>query len=288
MHDLSIPTAHELGEGLLWHPTEQRLYWIDVYAGDVYRQSTAATGYEKILGLAMPIGAIGFREQGGLVLATQKGFALSDASFQNIDFIHDPEATRTHSRFNDGAVDARGRFWAGTMQDGGVSNQDAAVYRCDPDGSVQVMDRDYKLVNGMDWSPDGRTMYITDSLKYTIWQYDFDVEAGTISNKRPFITTEAGEPDGLTVDTEGYVWSARWGGGRVFRYAPDGQLERTIDLPTPHITNCAFGGSDLSTLYISSAKIALDEAGRKQYPQAGNIFISQSTFKGRAPHFFKG
>lgn len=279
---------HQLGEGILWHPTEKRPYWIDIYAGTVYRQDPASGHIEQLLALDVPLGAIGFRESGGLIMATQEGFARCNADFQQVEFLHNPEATRSHARFNDGAVDAAGRFWAGTMQDGGQSNQRSSVYRFDPDGSVHVMAQDYTLVNGMGWSPDQRTMYITDSLQHVIWQYDFDLEHGTISNQRPFVRTEGGEPDGLCVDAAGFVWSARWGAGKIYRYDPAGNLERSLDVPAPHPTNCAFGGQNLQSLYISSATIALDEDERRLHPHAGKIFLEKTAFRGQAEYLFKG
>ena len=283
----TIPTQLDLGEGVLWHPTEQRLYWVDIYAGALYRQD-AAGNPEHLLQLETTIGAFGFRRGGGVVMATGRGFARCDATFDRYEYIVDPESDRSNCRFNDGAVDRRGCFWAGTMEDGGSSDRESALYRLDTDGHLHIMLTGLGLVNGMGWSPDDRLFYLTDSAAGVIWQFDYNADTGRLHNQREFITVTEGTPDGLTVDVEGYVWSAHWGGGRVVRYAPDGSVDQTIPLPTSHPTSPTFGGPSLHTLYISSARRPLDAQALKDQPHAGDIFITETEFHGQTTPFFEG
>jgi sugar lactone lactonase YvrE len=144
------------------------------------------------------------------------------------------------------------------------------------------------LSNGIDWSPDDRLIYYTDSLRRVIWAYDFNLATGAIANRRAFVDVpaDAGVPDGLCVDAEGCVWSAHWGGSRVTRYDPDGRIERVIELPAAQITCPAFGGADLDTLYVSSAAIGLSAADFARTPDAGGLFALAPGVRGRAPHRF--
>jgi sugar lactone lactonase YvrE len=190
---------------------------------------------------------------------------------------------------NDGYVDARGRFWAGTMSVEGVNGQ-GTLYRLDPDGQVRAMLTPVTTSNGLDWSPDSRLMYYADTRTGNVDVFDFDESAGTIANRRVFaaIPRDSGRPDGLIVDAEGGVWVALWAGGALRRYQADGTLERVIRFPVSLITKCAFGGPALDELYVTSASSRLTEAERIAQPLAGAVFRLRPGLRGRAPHHFAG
>lgn len=179
--------------------------------------------------------------------------------------------------FNDGAVDAQGRFWAGTL----VGEANNSLYRLDPDGSVHLMDTGFGVPNGIGWSLDGQTMYFTDSSTSTIYAYAFEPEIGRISDRRALIdsSNRPGVPDGLTVDAEGHIWSARWGAGCVERYDPSGALVQTVRVPAMYPTSVAFGGPNLTDLYITSALFELPREERHNYPLDGDLFRYSSTTK---------
>jgi sugar lactone lactonase YvrE len=280
-----LAVQNNLGEGPLWHAEEQALYWVDIEERQIHRFHPDS-GAHKVFTLDIPVGAVAFREGGGFVLATRDGFAYWDGSSSSLDFIADPEPGKPGARFNDGKVDPQGRFWAGTMAEGASSS----LYRLDPDGSVHTMIREVTIANGIGWSPDAKTMYFTDTLRYTIDAYDFDQNTGTITNRRPFVhdDEEAGYPDGLAVDSEGFVWSARIGAWKVIRYDPTGAVEREIRLPVKNPSSCIFGGRHLDELYITTAWMALGDGERRQQPYAGDLFRLRTGIKGLEVHKFAG
>ena len=214
-----------------------------------------------------------------LIMATTRGFALwnwPDRSLKTIS--PNPEQGRPGSRLNDAAVDRQGNFWVGSLGPG----VESALYRFGPRRSLRKMDSEIGVSNGISWSPDNRTMYFTDSRRRVIFAYDFDASSSLIENRRVLIEVSAGEgvPDGLTVDREGFLWSARWGGARVARYDPAGQLEREIMLPITYPTSCTFGGANLDDLYITSARFPLTEAQCTREPCAGDLFRIRAGIQG--------
>jgi L-arabinonolactonase len=282
-HLLSI--NNQLGEGPLWHPDEQALYWVDIAAHCFFRMEPDSGQYERF-DVGQPVGCLGFRDSGGLILATKNGFAFWTHGAETTEFIADPEADRPDTRFNDGAVDPQGRFWAGTIADEPI----CGLYRLDPDLSVHKMETGITVSNGIGWSLDHTTMYFTDSAVRTIYAYDFDPVTGAIENRRPFIYTpdEAGVPDGLTVDSEDCIWSARWDGWKITRYDPTGVVEREISLPVRRPTSCTFGGPGLDQLYITSASVDLSQQDLKEQPLAGDLFVLQADVRGLAEPKFLG
>ncbi|MDQ3705082.1 MAG: SMP-30/gluconolactonase/LRE family protein [Chloroflexota bacterium] len=282
-----LDVQHKLGEGPRWNADEQALYWVDIENDSFYRYYPGDGTFEGF-GVGMPVGALAFREAGGLVLAVRDGLALWDFNKSRLDFVADTELEKKESRFNDGAVDPEGRFWAGTMtHDGSASS---SLYRLDSDYSVHTMATGLTISNGIGWSPDGKTMYHTDTEKQVIYAYDFDLATGNIENRRDFVRTseEAGFPDGLTVDAEGFVWSAFYGGWRVVRYGPDGKREREVRLPVANVTACTFGGPDLTDLYITTAWSGLNDEQRREQPLAGDLFMLSTDIKGQPQAKFRG
>ena len=261
-----------LGEGPLWCPREQALYWLDIKRPAVYRfdPETGQTGHWP---LPSDIGCMALREAGGMVVGLRSGFATLDFETGAVIPIVDPEADRPDNRFNDGKVDRRGRFWAGTLNDA-ESEPLGSLYRLDPGGAVTLMQDGAVVSNGVGWSPDDRTMYFTDSAVRTIWAYDFEAETGAIANRRVFaeVPEGSGFPDGLTVDSEGFVWSAVWDGWRIVRYDPSGGIDREVVMPVQRPTSCMLGGGDLKTLFVTSASIHLDAPSVAKGPLAGGLF----------------
>lgn len=274
------------GEGPLWDARDQRLLWVDIDAGVVHRFDPAS-GIDEPTAVGQPVGAAALREAGGLVLAVRDGFSILDDGHSTV--IADVEREDPASRMNDGSVDLAGRFWAGTMAfDASVGA--GSLYRLDPDGAVQTMLTGLTISNGLDWSPEDRTMYFVDSMAGGVDAFDFDLDAGTISGRRRVceIPPEEGLPDGLTVDADGFVWVALWGSGSVRCYAPSGALVALVDVPARQVTSCAFGGPDLADLYITTARAGLSAEDLRGQPDAGGLFVCRPGVVGRAPNVFRG
>ncbi len=278
-----------LGEGAVWSPEEQALYWIDIEGQCFFRLHTATQQYETFE-VGEAIGVLARRASGGLIMATRHGFASWDFQTRRLTYLANPEAGLAHRRFNDGAIDCKGRFWAGTLVETEPRPAEGVLYRFDPDGSVHKMEEGLLVSNGIGWNPENTLMYLTDSERHTIFVYDFDAESGSLANRRPLIVTphEPGVPDGLTIDDEGCLWSMRWGGGKITRYTPDGEVIREVAIPGPHPTSCAFGGPGRNELWVTTASVGLDEAGRKKYPQAGDLFRVTTDVTGPARRLFPG
>lgn len=278
----------KLGEGPVWHPTEQALYWVDIPNG-LFHRWNPRTGEHRANDVGCVISAMGVREQGGFVLATGNGLALYDAGTNRLEVLVDPDPDASGAtRFNDGKTDRYGRFWAGKMG-GGPNN---SLWRLNPDGMVRRMESGIDTSNGLGWSPDDRTFYYTDSPARVIYAYDFNAPYGMISKRRVFasIPDQPGEglPDGLAVDEEGCIWSARWQGWKIVRYRPDGTIDREIALPVERVTSCCFGGPNLDELYITSAWIDATPEERAKQPLAGDIFRLKTGVRGFPEPFFKG
>ena len=217
-------------------------------------------------------GAVAPAVGGGYVLAAGPGFLYVDPAGW-VGELAQPEAGRTDVRMNDGACDPQGRFWAGTMaydESPGMG----ALYRLELDGSCTRVLTGLTISNGIGWSPDGATMYLADSGTGRVEAFDFDSDSGDISRRRTLVHIEQPGvvPDGLTVDEDGGIWVALWGGGAIQRYAPDGSVLTTVRLPVERPTSCAFGGPDRATLFVTTARAGLDEAALARQPDAGHLF----------------
>ena len=284
-----VECANILGEGPIWHPREQALYWCDNLKPSIQRFDPA-TGAVTTWPLEKQVGSIIFREKGGIVAGMECGFCFIDLDGGAIEEIIDPEADLPGNRLNDGKCDRAGRYWCGSM-DAGLKSPTAALYRFDPDQTCHRMDGDFTVSNGIAFSPDDKTMYFSDSRADTVYAYDFDLESGTISNRRVFISTKEieGRVDGATVDSDGFYWCAHIHGGEIARYDPDGRLERVIPLPVRHPTMCTFGGKDLDILYVTSSTKFLAAGEVPQQPLAGALFaIHDVGAKGLVEPYFKG
>ncbi|HXF34643.1 MAG TPA: SMP-30/gluconolactonase/LRE family protein [Candidatus Acidoferrales bacterium] len=274
-------------ESPLWSPAEGALYWVDTRPGIIYRLRVS-DGKRDAWPTPSRLGAIGLRD-GGLIVATKEGVGFLDTASGAFEYVVDPEANQPDSRINDAKTDRAGRFWFGSMQDDGATRT-GRLYRFGPNRQLDAVDEGYTIPNGFAWSPDNRTMYVCDSRAGTIFRYDFDVEEGRASNRRAFaqIGRAHGTPDGSTVDSRGYLWNARFGGGTVARYSPDGALDRVVALPTQGTTNVAFGGDDLRTLFITTGARGLTPDELDAQPLAGAVLSLRIDVPGVAEPTFKG
>ena len=274
-----LDAAAITGESPVWDEKRARLYWVDIPGQKIHRFDPA-TGTDEVWPTPEPVGALGLRERGGLVLALKSGFYffdLASGKASPVALIDEPDS----NRLNDGRVDPAGRFWAGSMNERG-RGKIAALYCLNHDLTCEKKIGGIALSNTLCWSPDGRVMYHADTLERKISAWDFDAATGAIGNQRLFIDVPPGEgvPDGATVDAEAYLWVAHWGTGHLNRYNPSGKLVRTIQLPVTNITCPAFGGAGLDILYVTSATAALNAAQRAAQPQAGGLFAIEAGVRG--------
>jgi sugar lactone lactonase YvrE len=275
-----------LGEGPIWVAREAALYWLDIKGRKIFRLSEA--GELDQWPTPFRVGSIAPRANGGFIAGTDQGIAEIDLSSGRLQILFNPEEELASNRFNDGKVDRSGRFWAGTMDDE-ERRASGALYRFMEDLSWVAVDAGYKVTNGPAFSPDGKRMYHSDSARQVTYVFDID-EAGNAANRRTFLQFGEGDgyPDGMTVDAEGCLWIAFWDGGWVRRYSPGGELLRTVEMPVSRPTSCAFGGSGLDRLYVTSARIGLDETALGMQPNAGGLFLVTPGVQGIADVPFGG
>jgi sugar lactone lactonase YvrE len=264
--------ACRLGEGAVWDEAEQALYYVDILGQEI-RRYDPATGAERRWPTDEPVGCIALREAGGAVAGLQSGLYAFDLDTGAATLIASPEADRPGNRFNDAAVDPRGRWWAGTVGMPAPVEGAAAFYRLDPDLSCTRMIDGITTTNGLAFSPDGRTMYFSDSFPAirTIWACDYDADTGTPSRRRVFFDTRAvaGRPDGAAVDADGCYWMAGVGGWQLVRLTPAGAVDRIVEVPVERPSRPCFGGPDLATLFVTT--IAVDTTPGTEQPLAGRV-----------------
>ena len=278
---IALDVRAGLGEGPVWCPREHVLYWLDSRLG-LFNRFDPESGENRSWQMPEPIGSFALCEGGGIVAALASGIALVEPATGVPEWLIRVEHAAEGMRFNDGKCDRRGRFWTGTMVEHLKAPALAALYRVDAGRRVEKVLDGVRMTNGIGWSPDDATMYFTDTAAATIFALDYDIESGTVANRRPFVTTtpETGWADGLTVDAEGGVWSAGFGRGRLNRYAPDGSLDRVIELPVQQVTSVMFGGPDLSTLYVTTAGAAVRKPGERTEHMAGMLLAVEPGVRG--------
>ncbi len=286
-----VHVGNLLGEGIQWSAGDQAVWWTDILSNVLYRYDPATLSLTKS-DMPEPLGSFAFHEDGNsLVAAFSSGFAIVDIASGEISWIHQPPFLAGEGRFNDGRADRQGRFWAGTMManPGDGSPATGRLFCLNRQLETKVHETAVNISNGICWSPSGDRMYFADSLKGKIFQYDFNSDAGTISNRRTFANLPHGaSPDGATVDAKGNLWSAQWGIGKVFTYDPNGQLIFELEIPTSQPTCVAFGGPELDILYVSSACDGLPRATLANEPSAGNIFAFKTSVQGIPESRFSG
>lgn len=282
-----IDSKSTLGEGPSWDEKEKLLYWVDILQKKIYQFNPGSNENKEVL-LDKLVGAIAPKQDGGVVLALQDGFYSYDFHTEILKEIHKPEKHLQNNRFNDGKCDPAGRFWAGTMD---IDAKEGA-------GSLYMLDEQYKISkkldnlsisNGIAWSPDNKYMYFIDTPTKQIVRYDYDNTTGNISNPKVVVSfiKEIGFPDGMTIDQEGMLWVAQWGGYGVSRWDPtNSKLLDFIKVPAANVTSCVFGGENLNELYITTARIGTTDEDLEKYPNAGGLFKLKTNIKGGPTYQF--
>lgn len=279
-----VPARNWCGESPVWNATEQALFWVDINCRRVHRFNPENKDL-RTWDFDEPVTALGLTTRDNTMLV---------ALASRLVFWEPETHSRTEAgfrldgwprlRFNDGRPDPRGSFWVGTMWnnilpdggDGKVGGRDGVLYRFDPNGAVSEWERGLGIANTVTWSPDASKFYFADTLANELSVYHYDASTGAIANKRPFLSGfPRGKPDGSVVDAEGYLWNCRSGGNCLVRVAPDGNIDRVLEFPTPKPTSCAFGGKDLDTLFVTSIGL-----GATDDPLAGCVFALDAGVRG--------
>lgn len=282
----------KLGEGPHYDGSSGTLTWVDIVAGETFALHLA-TGSLTSWTLGEPVSVMVPRRTGGYLVALKNRVAFLDPATGRLDDFAAPEAGRPGNRSNESRVDPTGRFWLGTMQDNigpdgrdiPVSENSGALYRIEPDGTYHRVEMGIGIANTLIWDEDRSRLYFGDSVARTIWSYDWDRASGAIGNRRVFAATEGhGDPDGSALDQEGFLWNARWGGACIIRYAPDGRVDRVVEVPARQPTSCVFGGEDHSTLFVTSAAHGLDGSN----PLDGALLKAEVGVKGQPCTRFAG
>ena len=269
-----------LGEGPVWDTSGQRLWFVDL-KGDALLTYDARRGGGTTPFPGNPSAVVPIQSNGDLLCVSRQGLERYSPAWRTRTLMSEIEPGLPGNRPNDGKVDRQGRFWFGTMDDTETAFA-GSLYRVEEDGRITRVLSDIGVSNGLDWSPDSSLFYYTDSLRRTIWRFAFDPVSGAVGERSIFavLKAEEGAPDGLTVDEHGFVWSANWDGWRITRYDPDGGIDRVIELPVPRPTSLCFGGSDLSVLYVTSARIDLSPAVLEAAPLSGALFAIDAGVSG--------
>lgn len=269
----------ETGEGPLWHPDERKVYWLDIPLGRLFRYDPDTGQHEEVYKSEEAIGGFTFQEDGAILLFGARG-AVAILRDGVVTTVIEEIPGEADGRFNDVFAGPHGRVYCGTMP---TDTHDGRLYRLDPDGTLTTLLEGVTVSNGMGFTPDGKGLYHTDSMKKTITLFDYDDATGDISNGRIFrdLNDEPGVPDGMTVDAEGYVWSARWDGSVLVRYAPDGTEVLRVQFPALKVSSAVFGGDDYRDLYVTTAG-GHDKAANG--PGAGALFRLRPGVQGVAEY----
>ncbi len=274
-----------LGESPIWDSTQNLLYWVDIYNHRVH-QFHPATGKNCFFDVGDVVGAIATAGTGRLIIALRHHLAFLNTQTGEVTPILEIEGNLPNNRLNDGKYDSQGRFWFGSMCS--LEKPQASLYRYDPDSSLHVMEIGLTISNGLGWSPDDKTFYLTDSPRQKIYAYDFNSITGNISNRRIFVdlTNESFYPDGLTIDSQGHLWSTMWDGWCVIRFNAKAEEILRIKLPVQLPTSCTFGGEDLQTLYITTASVGLSQTDMEKSFYSGDLFALQTDVTGLSAYDF--
>jgi sugar lactone lactonase YvrE len=276
-----------LGEGPCWDAAAGRLYWFDIKGRRLHwHQPAGPSGHYDLpvrASVAVP------RSRGGLLIVAEDGLSAFDPATGTMSLIEPVEPLLPGFRSNDGKIDIAGRLWWSVMDDD-HGRRPGFLYRRDPDRASVRMEAGIHIANTVCCSPDGRTFYLADSARQTIYAYALDPRTGALGERRVFAHTrgEPGSPDGSAVDADGYLWNAQWGGARIVRYAPDGTIDRIVEVPVEQPSSCAFGGEDLATLYITTAREGLSDQALARQPWAGGLLAFEAGVTGLALPAFHG
>jgi L-arabinonolactonase len=292
-----VDSKDRLGEGCFWDSKTGAVWWLDVVLPSRIHRFVLSTGEHRTWHFSEMVSAMAMRGDGTLIVGCEFGIKTFDPVTGALTPINHPDSDHPQNRGNDGACDAKGRFWFGTMQqniahDGAdldITQDSGRLFRIDKNFKSAVMETCIGVSNGPCWSPDNKIFYFTDSRAQIIWSYDFNMDEGTISNRRVFNDIKThGYPDGATVDADGFLWSARWEGACVLRFDPKGRLDRTVPMPAKRPTCVCFGGSKLDTLFVTSASLHVPKADMVRHPLQGGLFCFSPGIKGFEKHQFAG
>ena len=274
-----------LGESVRWDSVRGWVWWVDITSSTLHAWDLGQRHLHSWR-LSSPASTLAFDESNGVILALRDGFAGFDLSTGLCRSLATIPQAAPDDRFNDGAVDCRGRFWAGTMS--AARRPDAALFCLDANLTITQHLTGVTVSNGLDWSPDNRRAYYVDTATRRIDTFEFCPDAGRLTDRQPFVLFDeaVGKPDGLTVDAEGCVWVALWGGGAVHRYSPEGRYMSVIPLPVSHPTSVAFGGPSLELLFVTSAQPPAGWVGQGDALLGGATFVARPGAVGRAPYRF--
>lgn len=284
-----VDMVSSLGESPVWDPRTERLYWID-YTEKKINWYAPGTGNSSTFQLNVTPGCVAPTEQGDLLVGYEHEIGLFDMESEQLSTLFAPETGKDYNHFNDGKCDAAGRFWIGSI----TETQDwpgAAFYRIDGKTGCEMVFDKVTTSNGLAWSPDNKTFYYIDTMTYCVAAFDFDLERGTLSGKRIVIDfhQEAGRPDGMTIDEEGFLWIAHWNGGMISRWNPHtGVCVMRIPVPAYNVTSCYFGGTARDRLYVTSARVETNEEKLRRYPLSGQTFVLRPGVAGLPTNFVKG
>lgn len=284
---MSMPFALEnvlgararLGEGTVWDSDRQLLYWVDIYNHRVH-QFEPATGTDVVFEVGAEVTCVALEGFDRLMIGLRDRIAFLDIPTGQVIDLVAIEFEHAKMRLNDGKCDPAGRFWVGAMSE--AEQPIASLYRFDPDGRLHTMETGLTISNGLGWSPDHTLFYLTDTPAQKIYVYDYAVATGEIRNRRVHVdlTGESFFPDGLAIDAEGYIWSAMWNGWCVIRFDPTGREVLRVPMPVPCPTCCAFGGSDLTQLYITTASVGLSQSEIQTAFYSGDVFCLKTEVVG--------
>lgn len=286
--ELVLDAKAKLGEGSIWHPKENKLYWIDI-EGKALHIYDPVTKENKTFDVGSRIGTVVPVEKGGALVALQNGIHFIDTKTGKLTFINNP-LPDANIRFNDGKCDPSGRFWVGTMAMDS-RRKGAVLYRMDKDKTIRTMLDSVTISNGIVWTADKKTMYYNDTPTGTVQGFDYNDKTGEITNRRVVIKIPrgGGSPDGMTIDADGNLWVALWGSGTVGKFDPKtGELLQKVIVPAQNVSSCAFGGKNLDILYITTARAWVNDAKLKEFPLSGGLFSVKPGVKGVAAKFYKG
>ncbi|GGW27493.1 SMP-30/gluconolactonase/LRE family protein [Arenibacter certesii] len=280
----------ELGEGPIWDEARGLICWVDILNGHIHEWATENKTMNTI-NVGQMIGAMAVTADGNYVAAVHNGFVFIDRKTGTLNVIANPEEHLPENRFNDGKCDPAGRFWAGTMPLS-EDKPSGSLYVLNKDRSIEKRENNVTISNGLAWDLKEKAFYYIDTPTLEVVQYNYEMATGAIADKRTIIRIpkEAGFPDGMTIDSEGMLWIAHWGGWQVTRWNPKtGKQLTSFKLPVSNITSCTFGGEKLNDLYITSARKGLNNEKLMQQPLAGSLFVIRNCgYVGVAANKFMG
>lgn len=287
--ELVLDAKATLGEGAIWHQKEKILYWVDIEEGILHKYNPLS-GKDIQFKLNKRIGTVVPSEKGGMLVALEDGIYHYNPVTDSIIFITNPPGNNSEIRFNDGKCDPAGRFWAGTMSLTGKQKA-GALYCLDKNGGIEKKIDSVSISNGIVWSLDKTKMYYIDTPTGKVKEYNYNNSTGNISFVKDaiIINQDMGHPDGMTIDSNGNLWIALWGGSAVGCWDPEnGKLLHKISVPVLNVTSCAFGGDNLETLFITTASQGTPKNILEKYPNSGGLFKAKPGVKGVPAYFYKG